>query len=163
MRIEVNYPEVGATQREPLPAGYRHLRRETVLEAPLAQAAEILMTWGLHERCGYRPIATAPRAAPGVKVRLTFAWTRMPCQVVWALENGERCGFAYGSMDGHLERGEAAFVLDSQEERRTRFTVTSFSKPGHWTTRLAAPAARLLQSRFTDRFLSEMRRACRTA
>jgi uncharacterized protein (UPF0548 family) len=68
---------------------------------------------GPHERCGYRPAATAPRAAPGVEASLAFAWTRMPCQVVWSVESEERCGFAYGSMADHLERGEAAFVLDS--------------------------------------------------
>ena len=159
MDFKVNYAEVGATRHGELPAGYRHLRREAVLDAPIAAAAEVLMTWGLHERCGYRPIATGPRAAAGVEVRLAFAWTRMPCQVVWAVEEPERCGFAYGSMDGHLERGEAAFVLDAMGEQKTRFTVTSFSKPGHWATRLGAPVVRRLQSRFTDRFLTEMHRA----
>src|SRR5690606_7106677 len=28
---------------------------------------------GPHERCGYRPAATAPRAAPGVEASLAFA------------------------------------------------------------------------------------------
>ncbi|WP_026931029.1 DUF1990 family protein [Glycomyces tenuis] len=159
MDLKVNYPEAGATRGAELPAGYRHLEVSTGLDAPLEAAAEVLMTWRLHERCGYRPVASAPRAAAGVEVTLAFAWTRMPCQVVWAVESAERCGFAYGSMDGHFERGEAAFVLDASEGR-TRFTVRSFSRPGHWASRLGGPVARAIQTRFTGRFLSEMRSAC---
>ncbi|HEU5126995.1 MAG TPA: DUF1990 domain-containing protein [Glycomyces sp.] len=159
MEAKVNYPEVGATREAALPAGYRHLSRTTGVEAPLEAAAEVLMSWELHRRCGYRPAASGPRAAPGVEVRLAFAWARMPCQVVWAVESDERCGFAYGSMDGHLERGEAAFVLDALDGGRTRFTIRSFSKPGHWAARLGGPVARAVQTRLTERFLTEMRAA----
>jgi len=159
VELRVNYAEVGATRGPGLPAGYRHLSRSTEVNAPLEAAAEILMTWELHRRCGYRPTASGPRAVPGVEVRLAFAWARMPCQVVWAVESDDRRGFAYGSMDGHLECGEAAFVLEALPRGRTRFTVRSFSRPGHWTTRLGGPVSRALQTRFTERFLTEMRTA----
>jgi uncharacterized protein (UPF0548 family) len=159
--VNPNYPEVGATRSGPLPAGYRHLERATVLDAPLARPAEILMTWGLHERCGLHPAATAPRAAVGVDVTLRFAGVlRIPCRVVWAEETPEFAGFGYGSLPGHPERGEAAFLLEALGDR-TRFTVRSFSVPGTFASRLAAPAARLLQAKATDRWLTAMAEALR--
>ncbi|GAB3224701.1 DUF1990 domain-containing protein [Glycomyces halotolerans] len=160
MDFDVDYPEVGATRGGPMPAGYRHLHRETELRAPLAEAAEILMSWGLHERCGLRPESASPRAVPGAEVVLHLAWLRIPCQVVWAHDGPERAGFAYGSMPGHPENGEAAFVLDRIDADRTRFTVRSFSRPGRWITRLGGPVSRAAQRRFTDRFTDRMRTAC---
>ena len=156
-----NYAEIGATRTGPLPAGYRHLERETILDAPLARPAEILMTWGLHERCGLRPAPTAPRAAVGVDVTLRFAGVvRIPCRVVWAEETPESVGFGYGSLPGHPERGEAAFLLEAIGDR-TRFTVRSFSVPGTFVSRLAAPVARRIQSKATDRWLTAMAEAVR--
>jgi uncharacterized protein (UPF0548 family) len=172
--LSVNYPEVGATRTGPLPAGYRHLERTVDLAAPLAEAADLLMAWGLHERCGLHPEATAARAAPGVQVKLRFAgllriltWRRLRaihlhCQVVWAEETPEYAGFAYGSLPGHPERGEAAFLLESVDGR-VRFTMRSFSEPGTAAPRLGAPVARFLQSRATDRFAAAMRDACARA
>ncbi|MEV3937974.1 DUF1990 domain-containing protein [Glycomyces sp. NPDC049804] len=160
MASKVNYPEIGATRTGPLPSGYRHLTRTVDLDAPLAEAADFLMTWRLHERCGLHPEATADRAAPGVEVRLRFAGLlRIPCQVVWAEESPEFAGFGYGTMPGHPERGEAAFMLEAVDGR-VRFTLRSFSEPGTAAARLGAPVARFLQSRATDRFANAMRDAC---
>jgi uncharacterized protein (UPF0548 family) len=79
--------------------------------------------------------------------------------VVWAEETPEFAGFGYGSMPGHPERGEAAFMLEAVDGR-VRFTLRSFSEPGTAAARLGAPVARFLQSRATDRFVSAMRDAC---
>lgn len=162
MDFKVTYPEIGATRAGPLPRGYRHLLRSVDLDAPFSTAAEVLMTWGLHERCGLRPEATADRAAPGVEVTLRFAGLlRIPCQVVWAEEAPQRAGFGYGSMPGHPERGEAGFLLEAIDDR-VRFSLRSFSVPGSTAARLGAPVARFLQSRATDQFVDTMREACST-
>lgn len=158
MDCKVDYPEVGATRTGPLPAGYRHLVRTADLDVPLDQAAELVMTWGLQERCGLRPRAEAPRAAPGVAFTLHYLGLRLPCQVVWAEETPERVGFGYGTLPGHQERGEAAFLLESVDGR-TRFTLRSFSVPGTLLSRLGTPLVRLLQSRATDRYVTVMREA----
>jgi uncharacterized protein (UPF0548 family) len=157
--LSVNYPEIGATRTGPLPEGYRHLVRETILDAPLAAAADLVMTWGLPERCGLRPESEASRAAPGVAFTLHYFGMRLPCQVVWAEETPERAGFGYGTLPGHQERGEAAFLLEKIDADRTRFTVRSFSLPGTVLTRLGLPVVRLLQTRATDRYVTVMRAA----
>jgi len=160
MDFNVNYPEVGATRTDTLPEGYRHLVRTAELDTPLHEAAELLMTWGLQERCGLHPDATAPRAAPGVEFTLRFAGVMLlPCQVVWAEETPERVGFGYGSLPGHQERGEAAFLLEAAGDR-TLFTVRSFSVPGTLLSRLGKPLVRLLQARATDKYVVVMREAC---
>jgi uncharacterized protein (UPF0548 family) len=80
--------------------------------------------------------------------------------VVWAEETPEFVGFGYGSLPGHPERGEAAFLLEAIGDR-TRFTVRSFSVPGTFAGRLAAPVARRIQSKATDRWLTAMDEAVR--
>ncbi|GAB3997573.1 hypothetical protein GCM10029992_20910 [Glycomyces albus] len=92
-------------------------------------------------------------------MRLRFALLPIPCQVVWTVEGPERTGFAYGSLPGHPERGEAAFVLEPAGPGRTRFEIRSFSRPGRWFTRLAGPASRAVQTAMTDRFIDRMHRA----
>lgn len=159
MEFNVNYPEIGATRTGPLPEGYRHLVRTAVLDASLAEAAEIVMTWDLAERCGLRPESAAPRAASGVVFTLHYLGMRLPCQVVWAEETPERVGFGYGTLPGHQERGEAAFLLESTGEGRTRFTIRSFSLPGTLLTRLGLPVVRLLQTHATDRYVTAMHAA----
>ncbi|HEX2145927.1 MAG TPA: DUF1990 domain-containing protein [Glycomyces sp.] len=162
MDIKANYPEIGATRTGPLPTGYRHLERTADLDTPLAEAAELLLTWGLQERCGLRPEAAAPRAALGVEFTLHYLGLRLPCQVVWAEETPERVGFGYGTLPGHQERGEAAFLLEAVDGR-TRFTLRSFSVPGTLLSRLGTPVVRHLQARATDRYLTVMREACARA
>jgi uncharacterized protein (UPF0548 family) len=160
MDLGVNYPEVGATRTGDLPAGYRHLELSTDLDAPLAAAAEIVMTFGLQARCGLRPESDAPRATPGAEFGLQYLGLRLPCQVVWAEETPDLVGFGYGTRPGHLERGEASFLLEPLGPDRTRFTVRSFSVPGTLLTRIGAPVTRLLQTRANDRYLTVMRDAC---
>lgn len=159
MDFKVNYPEVGATRAGPLPAGYRHLVRTADLDAPLAEAAEIVMTWDLQRRCGLRPEAAASRPAPGVEFTLRYAGLRLPCQVVWAEETPERVGFGYGTLPGHQERGEASFLLEAVDGT-SRFTLRSFSVPGTVLSRLGAPVTRILQARATDAYVTAMREAC---
>jgi uncharacterized protein (UPF0548 family) len=159
MDFKVNYPEVGATRTGPLPEGYRHLVRIADLGIGLDAAAELVMTWGLQERCGLRPEADAPRAAPGVEFALRYFGLRLPCQVVWTEETPARVGFGYGTLPGHQERGEAAFLLEPLGPARTRFTLRSFSVPGTPLSRLGTPVVRLLQARATDRYVTAMREA----
>jgi uncharacterized protein (UPF0548 family) len=156
--LGLTYPEVGATRTGDLPAGYRHLELTAELDAPLAAAAEIVMTFGLQARCGLHPDAS--RATPGTAFTLRYLGIRLPCQVVWTEETPELVGFGYGTRPGHLERGEASFLLEPLGADRTKFTVRSFSVPGTLLTRLGAPVTRYLQTRANQRYLTVMRDAC---
>jgi uncharacterized protein (UPF0548 family) len=151
----VTYDEVGATQDGMLPAGYRHLRHRARIGTgtPVFEAAaEAVLTWRLHRGLGLRPSSAAPRAVPGAAVtchvgvgRLSLA---VPCAVVWVETDGPRRGFAYGTLRGHPFSGEESFVVSIDDDGVVSLTLTSFSRPARWFTRLGGPATPVVQRTF---------------
>ncbi|GAA4443648.1 DUF1990 family protein [Phytohabitans houttuyneae] len=163
------YPEAGATQRGPLPAGYRHLRRRMRVgagDAAFTGAAEAVLTWRMHEAMGVPVKSGAPRAAPGVAVatRPGLGPLRIcaPCVVVWAEEGERRAGFGYGTVAGHPLRGEEAFVVTRDDEGGVWLEVVAFSRPVRWWVRLAGPVLPVFQRFYAYRCGAALRRLVRT-
>ncbi|GAA3441152.1 DUF1990 family protein [Planomonospora venezuelensis] len=167
---DFGYPDVGFTHPDTdafragaVPPGYRRVRHRRLLGpgVSLERAAETLLTWQAHARCGLRPVASAPRAAAGVTVvsRLGLGPLRLPapCRVVWTLEEGDRAGFGYGTLAGHPESGEEGFLLERGPDGRVRFTVHAYTRPGRWYTRLAGPVPGLLQHLFARAYAGALR------
>jgi uncharacterized protein (UPF0548 family) len=147
-----SYREVGATRHDPLPEGYQHLRRRVAVghgRAAFEAAGHAVTDWRMHRAAGARVQADSPRAEPGglVDVSLGVGPLRFtaPCQVVWAEYDHARWGFAYGTRPGHPERGEESFVVEIAEDGTVWFTVTAFSRPARWWSRLAGPLGGVLQ------------------
>ncbi|MCZ4123328.1 DUF1990 family protein [Streptomyces sp. H39-S7] len=147
-----SYPEVCATRRDELPEGYRHLRHQArigrgrdVFEA----AGAAVTTWRMHRAAGLRIRAGALRAEPGVRVECAIGVGPLritaPCRVMWTVYEPRRIGFAYGTLAGHPECGEESFVVELLDDDSVRFTVTAFSRPSLWYTRLAGPLVPLFQ------------------
>lgn len=162
----LTYPEVGATRTEVLPVGYHHLQRRIPLRpGDFASAAEAVLTYRLHRTAGMRIEATADRAAPGVRivVRLGLGRFRLaaPCEVVWTVEDEHRAGFAYGTLPGHPERGEEAFLVERDRAGRVWFVVRAFSRPATWYARLAGPVAVGFQHAYARWLGSTLRRMVR--
>ncbi|MFJ2032758.1 DUF1990 family protein [Streptosporangium sp. NPDC087985] len=159
---EFSYPDVGASSTGTAPAGYRVLRYRRRLGpgTALDHAAESLLTWQVHARLGLRPVASAPRAAPGVTVvcGLGAGPVRLliPCRVVWVAEEENRAGFAYGTLPGHPESGEESFLLERAGDGRVWFTVQAFTRPGRWYTRVAGPATALVQQAFARAYARKL-------
>ncbi|MEV0648107.1 DUF1990 domain-containing protein [Phytomonospora sp. NPDC050363] len=144
--MDFTYPHVGITREEgfDLPQGYDRLDYATELAVPFAPAVELLFSWEVHRRAGLHPEPTAARVAPGVEVVQRFGPLRAPCRVVWAVEEPTLAGFGYGTLPGHPEQGEEAFLL-TEIPGGVRFTIKAVSRPGTWYTRLARPVARAAQ------------------
>jgi len=162
---DLTYPEVGATRHGELPAGYHHLHHRTYLgRAVLPAAREALFEWRMHEAAGLRVRAATPRAAPGVTVVSGLGWgplrVEVPCRVVWTEVDGDRAGFGYGTLPGHPERGEEAFVLTRTAEDGVWFTVTAFSTPARWYARAGGPVTTTLQRWVARRYGRALRRLC---
>jgi uncharacterized protein (UPF0548 family) len=158
----LTYEAVGATRRA-LPAGYHHLRASRVIgsgeDAFIAAAAQ-LAAWHVQLRAGLRVTASAPVAKEGAVVLLA-AWPRplqirAPCRVVYTVAEPGLAGFAYGTLPGHPESGEEAFMLAQDDNGLVVFTVTAFSRPATPAARAAGPLGRLLQSRLTQRYLQAL-------
>jgi uncharacterized protein (UPF0548 family) len=75
---------------------------------------------------------------------------------VWVVDEPGRYGFGFGTLPGHVETGEEAFLLTTSPDGEVWFEVRAFSRPAKWWVRLGAPVARLVQSRVTDRYAAAM-------
>lgn len=152
------YPEVGATADGDLPFGYRRLSRSRAVRGrSFESAGDQLMTWQVQERAGLRVAASARRAATDEVVLLRLgrgpATVRIPCRVVYTVDETDRTGFAYGTLPGHPESGEELFLLERRGTGAPVLTITAFSRPATLLSRAGGPLARLVQTRMTERYL----------
>jgi len=79
-----------------------------------------------------------------------------PCRIVGVVDEPHRWGFAYGTLPGHPEQGEEAFVVSIGADELVRFTITAFSRPGELLTRVAGPIGRAIQSTGTRGYLKAL-------
>lgn len=77
---------------------------------------------------------------------------RIPARVVYVVDEPDRRGFAYGTLPGHPERGEEAFVVERTADGSVWLVIRAFSRPANLFVWIAAPIARLLQAIYTGRY-----------
>ncbi len=152
------YPEVGATAHPTPPPRYQHLKRVRNLRGHGFQTvAEQLMSWQLQERSGIRVAASTPAAERETVVLMRLgvgpASLRIPCRVVYTIEEADRVGFAYGALPGHPESGEELFLLERAANDQMRLTISAFSRPATRLARAGGPATRWTQKLMTQRYL----------
>ena len=164
---EFTYAQVGATDEGRVPpAGYRHLRYRAMVGSgsrDFAAAGAALLDWRMHRALGIvRLDADADEAAPGVLVTVHLGAgplrVHAPCRVVWAARGPRRAGWAYGTLPGHPERGEESFVGELDDAGTVWLTVTAFSRPARWFTRLAGPLVPPFQRLYARRCAQVLRR-----
>lgn len=148
----LTYAEVGATREGRFPPGFGRLRvRTRIGSGPgvFETAADAVLSWRMHRGMGVEITADAPRAEPGVRVVVGLGVGRLrlraPCRVVWSEDGGRRAGFGYGTLPGHPEHGEEAFVVERAEDGTVWLEVRAFSRPALWWTRAAGPLVPLFQ------------------
>ncbi|WP_327112048.1 DUF1990 domain-containing protein [Streptomyces sp. NBC_01341] len=166
----LTYPEVGATRLGPLPEGYHHLHHRAPVgrgRAEFEAAGTAVTEWRVHRAAGAGVSASAARAAAGVLVEVSAGFGRFrvtaPCEVVWAVYEDNRTGFAYGTRARHPERGEESFVVELADDGTVWFTVTAFSRPARWYARLAGPLVPLAQRWYARRLGNVLRRSVSAA
>ena len=154
------WPGITAEDERPAPPGFHALRLRTALPAgTFESAADALLGWRMHQAV---PLLTVvpeqPQAAPGVGVLLRLGPVAAPCRVVWTVRDEHRAGFAYGTLPGHPESGEEAFVLSRAEPGGpVVFTVVAVSRPAAWYARAAGPLGRGLQRAIAGQYGRAMR------
>ena len=160
---DLTYAEVGATRWVPLPAGYHHLHYRIRLgtgAGVFARAADAVLTFRMHRAAGMTVRADAGRAAPGVRLTVGLGRLGVPCEVVYTVEEPSRAGFGYGTLPGHLERGEEAFLVEHDAQDRVWFRMVAFSRPGRWPAVLAGPVNQLAQRGYARLCGRTLRRLC---
>jgi uncharacterized protein (UPF0548 family) len=158
-----SYREVGGTAQSELPAGYRHDSYDAYLgdgTHTFDQAAAALRGWKMHAEAGLHVFPESASVALDITVlvvvRIGLLTTVAPCRVIYIVDEPDRFGFAYGTLPGHPERGEEAFVVHHSESG-TRFTVRAFSRPQDPIARLGGPITRAIQKRATVAYLNAMK------
>ncbi|MGN6502732.1 MAG: DUF1990 family protein [Pseudolysinimonas sp.] len=96
----------------------------------------------------------APLLRPGdtAILRIPLYPGRIPARVVYVIDEPLRKGFAYGTLPGHPERGEEAFVVEYRDDDSVWLTIRAFSRPANALFWLGYPVLRLLQEFFTRRY-----------
>ncbi len=166
---DFTYIEVGTVlEAGPPPAGFRGLRIRTRIgdgAAVFDAAARAVSEWRMHRAMGVVMDAEAPRAEPGARVVVGLGAGPLrlhaPCRVIADLAGERRRGFVYGTLAGHPESGEEAFLVDLEDDDSVWLTVIAFSRPAVWWTRLAGPVVPLMQRSYARRCGAVLRRLVR--
>jgi uncharacterized protein (UPF0548 family) len=168
--LPFSYADVGCTAVEGTPAELRRSDRRSLIgtgRGCFERAAEALLAWRMHEAAGLRVCADgAVETGRTVVLGLRLPAGRslvIPCRVVDVIETPDRCGFAYGTLPGHPERGEERFTVaidgsDDEGEPVVTFETLAISTGGDPLVRLAGPVHRAVQRRWLARYEAALRR-----
>lgn len=165
--LPFTYAKVGATQTN-APAGYTvdHNRVQLGHGADVfKRGVEALRHWRQFD-LGWVTIETQgvkiqKDAVVAVKAWACGMWSLNACRVVYVVgEDGAttRFGFAYGTLPGHIERGEERFLVEwNRSDDSVWYDILAFSQPRHPLVRLGFPVARAMQKRFARDSLNRMK------
>ena len=162
---EPTYSDIGATLAGQRPDGFHHDR----YEATLGQGPEVfqravmgLKTWKAHRLPGMGVFPDAQEIVTGATVVVTLGAPivalAVPCRIVSVIDGQTRWGFAYGTLPGHPEQGEEAFIVSMAPDHTVRFEIKAFSRPGDPLVRLSGPIGRSIQKGGTAGYLRALKR-----
>lgn len=164
-----SYAEVGAS-RTLAPNGYNVDQSRIFLgegRPTFERAIEALKNWKMFEMSWIKlcwpdtPIEVG--AVVGVLAHHFGFWSLNACRIVYVLdEKGEveKCGFAYGTLPAHGERGEERFSVEyNRSDEKVWYDLYAFSKPKHVLAKAGYPISRSLQKRFASESKKAMLKA----
>ncbi len=153
-KLPHSYPEVGQSQAK-FPLGYDHDYNEIQLgqgRACFEKAKIALRNWQMFPNSWTR---IYPKKAPQVEGQLVLVlfrllgfWWANPCRIIYTVDTHDHFGFGYGTVAGHVEKGEEYFGVRIDADKRVWYEVRAFSKPAIWVTKLTYPLARVFQRKF---------------
>jgi len=113
--------------------GFPQLHMSRIIDADFDAAADKLFRWGLQRSGPFRVRATHDVVEEGAEVSLGLGPWEFRCRVVNVFREEGRCGFTYGTLPGHIERGEESFTLERLRDGRTLLLVDASSQPARLT------------------------------
>lgn len=128
-------------------------------------ASTEILRWGVKTRSGFavRQDEGTPSAevvTPGQRywliARVGCLRIYEPVQVVAVVDEPDRKGFAYATLDGHPVSGEEAFIVERRDGGSVWFTNRSFTAPPPDKWRPFYPAALLAQPFYRRRYLKSL-------
>jgi uncharacterized protein (UPF0548 family) len=160
----------------PTPDGHRYFRRsiplahsfdpqDPALDRAFERARAMLQAWGPQIGAGMRVEVAGSELLPAPSVGLEGRIVsrvagviplRAPFRVITAdFDSADFAGYTYETLPGHPERGREAFYV-TRAVGLVEFTVMAFSQPAAWYARLGGPVTRIIQNRYTNKYLLAM-------
>jgi uncharacterized protein (UPF0548 family) len=165
----LTYNDIGATLTGQFPGNFRVDRYAAELgrgPETFQRAVAGLQDWKAHCLLGLHIFPAQAKIESGATVVVTFGTPLValaaPCRIVAVVNEVNRWGFAYGTLPGHPEQGEEAFVVSISPAEEVTFNVTAFSRPGDPLVRLSGPIGRSAQRYGTKSYLRALRRFVRS-
>ena len=159
------YEDLGATLVGKRPEGFHHHCYDVELGTGLQtfeRAVRGLKSWEAHRIAGVRVFPDDQEIRKGATVIVTLGTPLLalaaPCRIVSTIDGQNRWGFAYGTLPGHPEQGEEAFVVSIAPDETVRFEIEAFSRPADILVRMAGPVGRGFQQGGTRNYLSTLKR-----
>jgi uncharacterized protein (UPF0548 family) len=165
--LPFSYPEVGAS-REGAPPGYpvnHHHGQLGTGQQTFARAVQAIRGWKMYET-GWTKLCwpEAPiteGTVVGVLGRHFGVWSLNACRIAYTIEEErplvKHYGFAFGTLPGHVERGEERFTVEwDRADNSVSYEVFAFARPAHPLARAGQPFVRLVQRRFAADSLRSM-------
>jgi uncharacterized protein (UPF0548 family) len=101
-----------------------------------------------------------PFIVPGDSVVLGIPFgpfrVHAPARVVYVVNEPNRKGFAYGTLPGHPESGEEAFIVEQTDDGSVWLQISAFSRPANGFWWLVYPVLRLAQAFYTRRYFESL-------
>lgn len=101
-----------------------------------------------------------PLLVPGDTVELVIPFgpfgVAAPARVVYVIDEPNRKGFAYGTLPGHPEDGEEAFIVELNDDGSVWLTIRAFSRPANRWWWVVYPVLRAVQEVYTRRYLRSL-------
>jgi uncharacterized protein (UPF0548 family) len=154
-RLAYSYAAVDCTRTEECPKGYVEDRTTVSLgHGPdvFHAACDALKSWAQFPAGWTRVDPTNAPFAEGTVVTMTARtfglYTLNSCRIVYTINEPKCFGYAYGTLPGHVARGEERFQIVMTNDGEVRYEILAYSRPCHWLARIGYPLARLAQARF---------------
>jgi uncharacterized protein (UPF0548 family) len=158
-RFEVTYDEVGSTLDQGMPC---YSRTVDLGHDTFDAAVAGLRAWACHDGIGANVYPTDAPLVSGttllVVLRVGPVRLLVPDRVVGVVDEPNRFGFAYGTLPGHPERGEEAFLVERHPDGRATATIRVAAEGDWLIARLAAPIVRRLQHAALNHYLVALQR-----
>ena len=146
---------------------FRRYEKSTVISAPWEDARSLMLRWGVKTQSGFAvsgpdsSLAVVQGASYSIRFGPGPLAVTEPVRVIAVVDEPLRCGFAYGTLDGHPVSGEEAFVLGRAAEGGPVYltirSLTRAAPKGLW--RCAFPTLLAAQWMFRRRYLRSLSRA----
>jgi uncharacterized protein (UPF0548 family) len=139
---------------------------ESIEVASFDAAKRALQTWVAHRGVGFEIVPPDAPVEVGTTLLVVVRWGPFHVlarnRIVAVVDEPRRFAWAYGTVDGHPEQGEEAFLVEQLDDGTVRLTIRTESGPASWSAKLVAPLVHRWQIAALRGYLRAIAVACRS-